>query len=591
MAGERPERRLAAILAADVVGYSRLMGADEEGTLAALTAHLTELIEPAIAEHRGRVVKTTGDGLLAEFASVVDAVRCAVAFQEGMEGRNADTPADRRIEFRIGVNLGDVIIQDDDVYGDGVNVAARLEGLAEPGGTIVSGSVHEQVRTKVDFGFDDLGPQAFKNFAEAVRAFKIVDRVTPTAVTSERLFRLPSIAVLPFDNMSGDPEQEYFSDGISEDLITALSRIRQFRVVARNSTFSYKGQSADVRKAARELGVQYVVDGSVRKAGTRIRLSAQLIEGASGNHIWAKHFDRELEDIFEVQDELTKTIVAAVEPALSRAERERASAIRSEDLNAWETYQRAMRQFHKRTREGFVEAERLFRTAIAIDPESAPAHYGLAETLCYMAILGHVDTPRDHFKQAIDLARRSVEIDPLDADARYTLSSAYHFDRDLHQALSHAETAREMNPCSAKIQYGWASAILKLGLAESSVAKIEAGIDGIGLAIALSPNDPWMGPYHARMAEAHIGLEQYEEAIAWARGALAEPNAIWPMAMYLASSLGHLGRIDEAGEAIQTLLRLNPGFDERRVREAFPFATVEFEDRIFDGLRKAGLPE
>ena len=456
---------------------------------------------------------------------------------------------------------------------------------------VVSGSVYEQVRTKVNFAFDDLGPQEVKNIAEPVRAFKLADQVSGIAVTSERLFKLPSIAVLPFDNMSGDPEQEYFSDGISEDLITALSRIRQFRVVARNSTFSYKDQSVDVRKAASELGVQYVVEGSVRKSGTRIRLSAQLIEGASGNHIWAKHFDRELEDIFEVQDELTKTIVAAVEPALSRAERERARAIRSEDLNAWEAFQQATWQFHKRTREGFVEAERLFRTAIAIDPESAPAHYGLAGTLCFMAILGHVDKPRDRFRQAIDLAQRSVEIDPLDAEARYALAVAYHFGRHIQLALSHAETAREMNPCSAKIQYTWASAILKLGLAESDRTKIEAGIDGIRLAIALSPNDPWMGPYHARMAEAHIGLEQYEEAIAWSKGALAEPNAIWPMAMYLASSLGHLGRIDEAGEAIQTLLRFNPDFDERQVREAFPFATVEYEDRIFDGLRKAGLPE
>ena len=265
-----------------------MMGEDEEGTLATLTAHLKELIEPCIAEHHGRVVKTTGDGLLAEFASVVDAVRCAVAFQEGMAERNADTPDNRRIEFRIGVNLGDVIVQDDDVYGDGVNVAARLEGLAEPGSIVVSRMVHEAVRAKLDVGFDDLGPQTVKNIAEPVLAYRIARTLlaTTSADATPPLQDKPSIAVLPFENMSGDPEQEYFSDGITEDLITALCRIRSFRVVARNSTFSYKGTSPDVRQVATDLNARYVIEGSVRKAGDRVRITAQLVDGGTGNHLW-----------------------------------------------------------------------------------------------------------------------------------------------------------------------------------------------------------------------------------------------------------------------------------------------------------------
>ncbi len=290
------QRRIDSILAADDAGNSRLMGEDEEGTLATLTAHLKELIEPCIAEHRGRVFKTTGDGLLAEFASVVDAVRSAVAFQEGMAERNADTPGDRRIEFRIGVNLGDVIVQGDDVYGDGVNVAARLEGLAEPGAVVVSGMVHEAVRAKLDFRFDDLGPQEVKNIAEPVHAFSVgLDKANasmggPKPPTSLPLPDKPSIAVLPFENMSGDPEQEYFADGIAEDVITALSRVREFSVVARNSTFTYKGQAVDVQTIAKDLAVRYVLEGSVRKVGNRVRITAQLIEGMTGNHLWAERY-------------------------------------------------------------------------------------------------------------------------------------------------------------------------------------------------------------------------------------------------------------------------------------------------------------
>ncbi len=410
MASDKPQRRLAAILAADVAGYSRLMGEDEEGTLATLTAHLKELIEPCIAEHRGRVVKTTGDGLLAEFASVVDAVRCAVAFQEGMAERNADTPEERRIEFRIGVNLGDVIVQDDDVFGDGVNIAARLEGLAEPGGAVVSGSVHEQVKGKVEFRFDDLGPQEVKNIAEPVRALKIRPQ-GDTAVTSDESLALPdkpSIAVLPFENMSGDPDQEYFADGIAEDIITALSRYRQFFVIARNTTFTYKGQALDVQTVAKSLGVRYVLEGSVRRAGHRIRVTAQLIDGSDGNHMWAERYDRDLADIFDVQDEVTELVANSVETELGKAEQIRAKSKSPDNIDAWATFHRALAIYDQRSPEAMEETKRLFLRATELDPGFALAFAEYAIMCSRTAIYGYDDGAREDILLA---ARRAVELD------------------------------------------------------------------------------------------------------------------------------------------------------------------------------------
>jgi len=405
------QRRLAAILAADVAGYSRLMGDDEEGTLAALTAHLAELIEPCIAEHRGRVVKTTGDGLLAEFASVVDAVRCAVAFQEGMAERNSDTPGDRRLEFRIGVNLGDVIIQDGDVFGDGVNVAARLEGLAEPGGIVVSGTVHEHVRSKLDLGFNDLGPRSVKNIAEPVRAFGVrLEDDLPAAAgfgPSEPLplSDKPSIAVLPFVNMSGDPEQEYFADGISEDIITALSRIRWFLVIARNSSFSYKNTSPDVRDVARDLDVRYVLEGSVRKAGGRVRVTAELIDASVGSHIWAERYDRDLADIFAVQDEITQTVVGAIEPELSCAEQERARQKPPDNLDAWDFYQRGQWHFNRITPEDLARAKVMFQRAMDLDPGFGAAYAGLATACFYQYVLG-IASPRELARPALEVPEK-----------------------------------------------------------------------------------------------------------------------------------------------------------------------------------------
>src|SRR5262245_29402421 len=338
MGEDRVERRLAAILAGDIAGYSRLMSSNEEGTLHNLKLHRKELVDPKITEHRGRIVKTTGDGILVEFVSVVDAVRCAVDIQRGMVERNANVPADKRIEFRIGINVGDIIIDGDDIFGDGVNVAARLEALAHPGGIMVSSVVHDQVRDKLSFGFEDMGEQTVKNIARPIGVHRVslAENVPPIALKSAITADRPSIAVLPFVNMSGDPEQEYFDDGISEDVITGLSKLRWFFVIARNSSFTYKSKAVDVKRIARELSVRYVLEGSVRKGGNRVRITAQLIDAATGNSIWDYSYDGDLSDIFALQDEITHKVVAAIEPKLLEAEAVRSQNRSPEDLGAWD---------------------------------------------------------------------------------------------------------------------------------------------------------------------------------------------------------------------------------------------------------------
>ena len=420
---ERVQRRLTAILVADAVGYSRRMGEDEEGTLASLTAHRKELIEPCIAGHRGRVVKTTGDGLLAEFASVVDAVNCAVAFQEGMQDRNAVAPDDRRIDFRIGVNIGDVIVQDGDVFGNGDNIAARLEAIAEPGSIVVSGKVYDEVQDKVDLSFTDLGPQEVKNIARPVSAFTARLRTKADIGNSGPLPLpdKPSIAVLPFQNISGDPEQEYFSDGITEDVITLLSRIRWFFVIARNTTFTYKNHPVDVQALARNLGVRYVLEGSVRKAGERVRITAQLIDGSDGMHLWAERYDRDLKDIFEVQDEITQTVVGAIVPEMADAERDRARGKKPESLDAWDIFQRGREQYYKYTEAGFARAEEHYQRAIELDPNFAQAYAAFADLCHRQHLFGYSDSPGKTLELGLASSLKAVELDSSDAEAQAAL--------------------------------------------------------------------------------------------------------------------------------------------------------------------------
>jgi len=443
------ERRLTAILAADVVGYSRLMEADETATLMSLKAHRDELLEPEIAGHNGRIVKLMGDGVLAEFASVVDAVNCAVELQRGTAARNDGVPQDRRIVFRIGINLGDVIVEGNDIYGDGVNVAARLEGLAEPGGICLSATVHDHIAGKVSLNFEDGGEHKVKNLTRPVHVWRWRDQSGEPPRPALALPSKPSIAVLPFDNLSGDPEQAYFADGIAEDIITALSRIRWFFVIARNSSFAYKGKSVDVRQVAQELGVRYLLEGSVRKAGTRVRLSAQLIDGATGNHIWAERFDREMVDIFDLQDELTQTIAGAIEPALSQAERQRAKAKRPESLDAWDVYQQGMSHLHRRTELDLAEAADLFGRASEADPGLVSAYASASECRFFQIVGGFAEGLETARQTGLAMARTAVDLDQQDAGARYALGRIYIARREHDLAIPELTRAIEFNPSYA----------------------------------------------------------------------------------------------------------------------------------------------
>jgi len=583
MAEERPKRRLAAILASDVVGYSRLMGVNEERTLAQLQAHQRELLEPSISEHRGRIVKTTGDGMLVEFASVVDALRCATEIQRGMTERNAEVPTAERIEFRIGINVGDIMSEGGDIFGDGVNVAARLEALADPGGICVSGRVQEDARGKFDIPFEDRGEQRLKNIAWPVRVYKVrLGGETPAAAPALSLPDKPSIAVLPFTNMSGDPEQEYFADGVTEDLITALSRIRWFFVIARNSCFAYKGQSTDIRDVARKLGVAYVLEGSVRKAGNRVRVTAQLIDGGSGNHVWAQRYDRDLEDIFSVQDEITETLAGAIEPELGKAERERARTRRPDDLRAWDLCQRGLWHTYKRTRQDLADAQHMFRQAIEIDPSLARAYAAAEEAFFFQFVGGYIDTGEAAKADALRFAEKAVQLDGEDAFNRYALGRALTLVRRHDSAVFELRKAIELNPSFAQAHSALAMALATGGHPEEALPHIE-------LAMRLSPHDPYFGQFLVRRAEACLFSGRVEEAVEAAERSLREPNIQWSRWAILAAAQAHLGRLEEARRSIEALRILRPEIDLAFTRDYWPIADAKALEYLLDGLRKAGL--
>ncbi len=504
-----------------------------------------------------------------------------------MAERNAHEPNDQLMEFRVGVNLGDVIVEDEDIHGDGVNVAARLEGLAEPGGVVVSGKVYEEVRGKLDVSFDDLGLQEVKNISEPVRAFRLVkDEKVSSAETVSIRTDLPAVAILPFDNMSGDPEQEYFSDGITEDLITALSRVRQIRVVARTSSFSYKGKSPNVRQVSEELGARYVIEGSVRKAGNRIRVTAQLIEGVTGDHIWAERYDREIEDIFDVQDELTETLVGAIAPGIGAAERRRAKQSPPENLDTWNLYQRGMWHLHRRTREGMnelLEARAFFEKAIERDPEFGPAYAGYAETYYYDALWGSLEAD---LETALKAARKAVELSSDDANAHVALGRIYRLIRNYDAEEAEYRIALDLNP-------GMAVAHYRLGIAFSFAGKLEDAIHHIETAIRLSPHDNLIGPFYARLGTAHFFLGNYEEAAQLTLKANGLPSTQWPCFACHAAALGHLGRNEDAKKALKELMAVQPKTSISFVRDnAEKNAQSQHDvDHLLDGLRKAGLTE
>jgi adenylate cyclase len=581
-------RKLAAILAADVVGYSRLMGEDEAGTLDALRVHREGLIEPKIAEHEGRIVKLMGDGVLAEFPSAVEAVQCGVEIQHALAQRNADIPEDKRMAYRIGINLGDIIVEGDDIYGDGVNIAARLEGLAEPGGVCVSGKVRDELRGKFDLGFDDLGAQSVKNIAEPVRVYRVTaEQLTLSAAPSSKPLPLPdkpSIAVLPFDNMSGDPEQEYFADGIAEDIITALSKFRWFFVIARNSSFTYKGKSVDVKQVAEELGVRYVLEGSVRKAGNRVRISAQLIDAATGNHVWAERYDRELADIFDLQDEMTATIVGAIEPELGGAERARAKRKPPDNLDAWDRYQRGLWHFWRYTREDTDEAERLFQSSIDLDPGFGPAYAGIAYLLNFHVVYGWTDTPDQTLGRALRAGQLAVSTDDKDPFAHFALGRTLALQGNFEAAIAELEQAIDLNPNLALAYYG-------LGFALTWSGRAREALPHFHKAIRQSPHDPALWTFETLTGFAHIHLGEYAEAVEWLRKAARHPNSGFWANLSLAVAFVEQEESDKARAAMDAALQLQPDLSVTAVAAMLGSLHPDWKDRYLDGLRKAGLPE
>jgi adenylate cyclase len=585
MAEANTNRRLAAILAADVAGYSRLMGADEEGTLARLTAHRRELLDPTIAKHRGRIVKTTGDGLLAEFGSVLAAVRCAAEVQAAMAERNLGVIDGQRIAFRIGINVGDVVEQDNDIFGDGVNVAVRLEGAADPGGICVSARVQEDAAGRVDLTFEDMGELQLKNIARPVRAF----RVLPAALTPphERPRRTapdkPSIAVLPFVNMSGDAEQEYFADGISEDIITGLSRLHWLFVIARNSTFAYKGEAIDVRKLARELGVRYVLEGSVRRAGNRIRITGQLIDGETGNHLWAEKYDRNLEDVFEIQDEITQNIVGALEPQMVVAEDIRSRRKNVQNLDAWDLVIQALARIGEFSERASEEAIELLDRAIGIDPTYARAYSQKARTLAWQIHQGWKDI-ESTLPMAIDAAEMAIRYDPDEPWAYIAWTFIAPITRDADKLFWSARKAIELNP-------NFALAHSNLGAAYALTGRGDQAFEWIEKARRLSPRDIFRDEFDVHTGMAHFQLGDYRKAAEFAaRASMPRPEHVYPH-LILASSYGHLGALDAAREEVSRIARLAPDFSLATADKACVFVLADDRGRFLDGLRKAGLPE
>ncbi|NNE86320.1 MAG: adenylate/guanylate cyclase domain-containing protein [Alphaproteobacteria bacterium] len=575
------ERRLAAILAADMVGYSRLMGADEEGTIARQREHRAALIDPEIAGHGGRIVKTMGDGLLVEFASVVDALKCAVAVQAGMHAREGETPEERRIQFRIGINLGDIVIDGDDILGDGVNVAARLEGLAEPGGICISDVVHQSVVGKLDLNFSDMGAQQVKNIDRPVRVFQVLLSGTDEAeVEAPALPDKPSIAVLPFNNMSGDPEQEYFADGIAEDVIADLSKVSGLFVIARNSSFAYRGESFDLREVCRDLGVRYVLEGSVRRAGNRVRINAQLIEGGTGGHIWAERFDRDLEDIFAVQDEVTREIVDALQVALTDGEQTRRTRRRKVDPEAYDLLVRGRECIYQFSEQAMVESRALLERAITIAPDLAAAHANLALVHSTEYLNGWNNPGPDHLAKAVIIAEHACMIDPEEPQGFLALALVKLWLGEYSDAERAASRSVEINP-------NFASGFTALGSVRDLTGEHESAVDCAKKALGLDPH------YHTALqllGRALFALGRDEEATAsFEQRIVQSPNSDMSRA-FLAAIHGHSGRHEEARQRWQEIMVLNPNFSVANVRRTLDYKSPAPLDRLVEGLNKAGLP-
>jgi adenylate cyclase len=570
------------------------MGADEEGTLARLKAVRKTLVDPTIAAHRGRIVKTTGDGMLVEFASAVDAVRGAVEVQNGMAEQNASVPQDQRIEFRIGIHVGDIIIDDNDIFGDGVNIAARLEGLAEPGGICISDDTYRQVRGKVEIVCDDLGLQTLKNIVEPMRAWRAqlggqsaakAPQVssasqTPALTLSDKT----SIAVLPFQNMSGDPEQEYFADGIVEDIITALSRFKSLFVIARNSSFTYKGKAVDIKQVGRELGVRYILEGSVRKAAEKVRITGQLIDTATGAHLWADRFDGQLDDVFALQDEITEKVVAATEPRLKIAEIELAARRRPDDFSAYDLYLRALPHYYSMTKDGLAVAIRLLSRALEIDPRFGSAASVAAWSHFQTIVQSWASDLKSESDETLRLSRLALAIDPNDPETLATVGRMTgYFTSDFKTAIDLINQSVALNPnlASSWSRRGWT--YLSAGVnPQEAMLSFERFV-------RVSPRDPLLFVNLTGMAIALIELGRFDEAVEIANRALRQNQTYAYTYCCLAAALAQLGRQAEASEAAARLLELNRGFRISEWTSLFP-GQIKSKQYV-TGLRLAGLPE
>jgi adenylate cyclase len=576
-------RRLAAILAADVAGYSRLIGVDEYDTLQGFKAIKAELVDPTIAAHNGRLVKTTGDGFLVEFSSVVDALRCATEVQTHMAKRNATVPTHRRIEFRIGINVGDVVVEDGDIFGDAVNVAARLEGLAEPGGVCVSALVQRDAAGKLDLAFEDLGEQTLKNIARPLRVYRVATERDAEAAPEPAPLALPdkpSVAVLPFTNMSSDPEQEFFSDGIAEDIITALSRYPSLFVIARNSSFAYKGRAVDIKQIGRELGVRYVLEGSLRTAGNRIRATAQLVEAETSKHVWAERYDRDLADIFAVQDEITEAVTTAIAPAIADAEQHRAMRKPPGSLDAWGAYQRGLWHLSKYSADGNALAQRFFQQAIDVDPSFSGGYGGLARAQSLAADFHGRGLP-ELLNSAEALARQAIALDGADAEAHSWLGHALRRRGDYEGGRAEAKRALAISPNLAA-----AHAVLGQSLVFSG--RPEEGVAALGTCIRLDPRAPTLGSVLNQMALGLYFSREYEAAVEAAKRAIRSYPDFPNTYRWLAAALGQMGRTAEATEALEKAIAIAAGSFDMYVRGRVPWMRPEDHAHMLDGLRKAG---
>ena len=582
MAEERVQRRLAAILAADVVGYSRLMEADEAGTLSRLKAIRSDVFDPKTEAFGGRVFKNTGDGAMVEFASSVDAVQCAVEIQRTLAARDAEAPENRRLVLRIGISQGDVIVDDDDLFGNGVNVAARMEGLAEPGGICVSGNVREHIGNSLDVSLEDLGDQTVKNIDRPVRCYRVQlesDRTTEQQPPS--LPDKPSIAVLPFENMSGDPEQEYFSDGITEDLITDLAKISGLFVVARNAAFLYKGKAVKPAEVSRELNVRYVLEGSVRRAGKRVRITAQLIDPLTGYHLWAERYDRDLTDIFALQDEITEKIVAALEVKLTAGEREQVERHYTENLEAYDYFLRSRAYDARSTRDANSRSREMFQRAIALDPNFAGAYAVLSHTHWRDWRNQWSDDPAV-LQKAFEDASMAVALDGTLPIARTYLGWVCVFRQEYEKAVAEAEKAVRLDPGFAE---GYARLAVILGFADKPKEAFEA----IQNALRLDPHYP--PSYDLYLGMACFALGKYDDAVMALKKSLTRNPEALGCNLWLSAALNILGRDDEANAQMAEVMRISPKATERDLRERSPFKNQALNNLYFTVLRKAGLPE